>query len=213
MQTLRTVIVMAAAAAACMAQQWEFGGSAGGSFLTTADLKTLSGSSATAGMKPGAVFGAYLGQNLYNHVSGEIRYEFVMGDLRLKSGGSEATFGAQAHMLHYDVLLHTGGRDAVTQFFAVFGGGMKVFRGTGTEVSVQPLSQFAYLTKTQEVKPMGTIGAGVRMVLAKNLVFRAEIRDFITPFPSEVITPAMNASLKGNVLHNIVPMASLGLVF
>jgi hypothetical protein len=211
-KTLRMIFVTTAAAAGCLAQQWEFGGGAGGSFLTTVPVTAPAGS-ATAGFKPGAAFGVYLGQNLYKHVGGEIRYEFLMSDLRVKSGGTEATFSGQSHALHYDVLIHTGGNDARTQIFVALGGGMKVFRGTGTESAYQPLYQYAYLTKTQQIKPMGSVGGGIRALLTDRLVFRAEVRDFITPFPTEVVTPASNAKFGKSILHNFVPMVSLGCVF
>ena len=208
MQTLRTILVLGAAAAGCFAQQWEFGAGAGGSFPTTVPV-TAPGGSATAGFKTGAAFGAYLGQNLYKHVSGEIHYGFIMSDLRVKSGSAEATFSGQSHVLHYDVILHTGSREARTQAFVSLGGGLRVFRGTGTEAAYQPLNQYAYLTKTQELKPMGDVGVGVKLALSKKVSFRAEVRDYITPFPTKVVTPAANASFGGNILHDFVPMVSL----
>ena len=208
MQIFRTIFVLGAAAAGCFAQQWEFGVGAGGSFPTTVPV-TAPGGTATAGFKTGAAFGAYLGQNLYNHVSGEIHYGFIMSDLRVKSGGSEATFSGQSHVLHYDAILHTGSRQARKQAFVSIGGGMRVFRGTGTESAYQPLSQYAYLTKTQELKPMGTIGVGVKAALSAKVFFRAEVRDYITPFPTQVVTPAKNASFGGSILHDFVPMVSL----
>jgi hypothetical protein len=208
MQTLRTIFILGAAAAGCFAQQWEFGVGGGGSFPTNVTV-TAPGGSATAGLKPGAAFGAYLGQNLYSHVSGEIHYDFLMSDLSVKSGGQEATFSGQSHLLYYDVLLHTGGRAARTQAFVSIGGGVRIFRGTGAEAAYQPLMQYALLTKTQEVKPMGSVGVGVKLALSKKVSFRAEVHDYITPFPTKVVTPAANASFGGNILHDFVPMVSL----
>ena len=208
MQTLRAIFVLGAAAAGCFAQQWEFGAGAGGSFPTTVPV-TAPGGTATAGFKTGAAFGAYLVQNLYNHVSGEIHYGFFMSDLRVKSGGAEATFSGQSHVLHYDVVMHTGGRQARHWAFVSIGGGMRVFRGTGTESAYQPLMQYALLTKTQEIKPMGDVGVGVKLALSKKISFRAEVRDYVTPFPTKVVTPAAHATFGGSVLHDFVPMASL----
>lgn len=210
MQTLRAIFVLGAAAAGCFAQQWEVGASAGGSFPTSVPV-TAPGGAATAGFKAGGTFGAYLGQNLYNHVAGEIQYGFIMSDLRVKSGGQEATFSGQSHVLYYDVLLHTGNRGARKQAFVSVGGGMRIFRGTGTEAAYQPLSQYAYLTKTQELKPMGAVGVGVKVAISSKLFFRAEVRDYITPFPTKVVTPAANASFGGSILHDFTPM--VGLIF
>ena len=61
------------------------------------------------------------------------------------------------------MLLHTRATgESRTQFFVAMGGGMKIYRGTGTEEAYQPLSQFAYFTKTQKVEPMASFGAGVQ---------------------------------------------------
>jgi len=133
----------------------------------------------------------------------------MMSDLCVKSGGAKATFSGQSHVLHYDVVLHTGGRGARKQAFVSIGGGMRVFRGTGTEAAYQPLMQYALLTKTQELKPMGDVGVGVKLALSAKLLFRAEIRDYITPFPTKVVAPAANATFGRNILQNFVPMVSL----
>jgi hypothetical protein len=85
---------------------------------------------------------------------------------------------------------------------------MKVFRGTGKEAAFQPLSQFAYLTRTQEVKPMVSFGGGVKFKLSPRVAMRAEVRDFLTPFPKQVITPAPGAKI-GTMLHNIVPLVGI----
>ena len=87
----------------------------------------------------------------------------MQSNLKLESGGTSTSFSGQTHAVYYDVLIHTGSaRESRTQIFAAVGGGMKIFQGTGKETAFQPLSQFAYLTKTHEVKPMVSFGGGVR---------------------------------------------------
>jgi Outer membrane protein beta-barrel domain len=201
------IFVLAAAGCSAFAQQWEVGGGGGVSFLPGVPVSSPAGS-ATAGFKPGLAVGGYVGQTLNPHISGEIRYDFAMSTLRLTGGGTEATFAGMSHMLHYDVLLHTNRRGTHTQFFVALGGGMRIFRGTGTESAYQPLSQFAYLTKTQTVKPMATVGAGIRFRLAPRLFLRTEFRDYITAFPEELITPAPGAKI-GSILHDFVPMVGI----
>jgi len=135
----------------------------------------------------------------------------MQSNLRLQSGGQEATFSGQAHVLHYDILLHTNKKGSRTQYFAAVGGGLKVFRGTGTEAAYQPLSQFAYFTKTQALKPMASVGAGVKYALTNRIILRTEFRDYITMFPKDLITPAPGAKLGGlGLLHDFVPMVSIG---
>jgi hypothetical protein len=112
-------------------------------------------------------------------------------------------------VLHYDVLLHTGSRTARLQAFVSLGGGVRIFRGTGAPGSYQPLMQYALLTQTQELKPMGDVGVGVKVALSSKLLVRAEVRDYITAFPTKVIAPAAGASFGGDILHDFVPMVSI----
>lgn len=207
----RTILLVAAAAVCGCAQQWEFGGMGGARFLSNVSVTAPAGS-ATAGFGTGFAAGAFLGQNLYRHLSGELHYSFLQSNLKLSSGGSSATFSGVAHALHYDLLLHTSRRESPAQFFVAFGGGMKVFRGTGKEAAFQPLSQYGYFTKTQAVKPMGSVGAGLKHRVGRRMFFRAEFRDYITPFPKEVIAPPPGVKY-GTLLHDFVPMAGLSFEF
>jgi hypothetical protein len=112
--------------------------------------------------------------------------------------------------VHYDVTYHTT-RNSKVQLFAAVGGGLKVFRGTGTEASYQPLSQFGYFTKTQALKPMGTVSIGAKIALSRKIFLRTEVRDYITAFPKEIITPAPGTKY-GMLLHDFVPMVGLSFV-
>jgi hypothetical protein len=189
------------------AQQWEFGGVAGGGFLNTVNATNPLGA-ATAGFSTGAAFGGYVGNNLYKHIGGELRYTYLQSDLKLSSGGQSASFSGQSHVIHYDLILHTRNNNKV-QLFAAAGGGMKIFRGTGTESAYQPLSQFGYFTKTQVLKPMASVGAGVKFALSRKVYLRTEFRDYITAFPKEVLTPPTGTKY-GTLLHDFVPMVGLG---
>jgi hypothetical protein len=202
-------MLLAAAGLSCFAQQWEVGGGAGAGFLPGTPVTSAVGS-ATTGFQSGASFGAYAGQNLYPHLSGELRYGFMQSNLRIQSGGNEATFSGQAHVFHYDLLLHTNRKGSRTQYFAAFGGGLKIFRGTGQEAAYQPLSQYAYFTKTQVLKPMASVGGGIKYALSPRVVLRTEFRDYITMFPKDLIAPAAGAKFGGiGLLHDFVPMVSV----
>jgi hypothetical protein len=208
MRTIQlSVLLLAAAGTTCFGQQWEFGGGAGAGFLPGVGVTSAVGS-ATAGFQAGFSAGGYVGQNLYNHISGELHYAFLQSNLRLQSGGTEATFSGVSHVLHYDVVWHTNRKGSRTQYFGAVGGGLKVFRGTGTEAAYQPLSQFGYFTKTQALKPMGTVAIGMRYALRPKVFLRTEIRDYITMFPKELITPAPGTKY-GSMLHDFVPMVSI----
>jgi len=211
MKTIQLSVLLLAAGLSCFAQQWEIGGIGGGSFLPGNSVTSPLGA-ATAGFQSGAAFGAFVGQNLNPHISGEVRYEFLQSNLRLQSGGTEATFSGMAHQFHYDVLFHTNRKESRTQYFAAVGGGVKLFRGTGQEAAYQPLSQFGYFTKTQELKPMDSIGGGIKYALTAKIVLRTEFRDFITPFPKNLIAPAPGAKF-GGLLHDFVPMVGIDYIY
>jgi len=207
MRSLIFSVGILAAATAASAQQWEFGAVGGGSLLSDVPVSGPAGK-ATAGFAPGAAFGAFFGENLYPHWTGEVRYEYLQSDLRLSSGGQTATFTGGAHAVHFDILYHTNRKESRTQFFASVGGGAKVFEGTGAPQAYQPLSQFGYFTKAQDVKPMVSVGGGLTYQLAPRIFLRAEIRDFLTAFPTQLITPAPGMKF-GSLLNDIVPLVGI----
>jgi hypothetical protein len=208
---LRQIALLSLAAAACFAQQYEVGGSAGAGFARNATITNATGSAA-AGLKSGAAFGGWIGHRMYPRMSGEIRYSFTRQDLMLSSGGSGPEFTAQGHALHYDLLFHPRESRSKVQPFVAVGGGFKFYRGTGKETAYQPLGSFGYLTKTQEWQPMISAGGGVKMEIAPRILLRAEFRDYITPFPKKLIAPAANAKVGGWV-HDIVPLIGISLLF
>jgi hypothetical protein len=206
-----SILLLAAAAATCGAQQWEVGGLGGGGFLSSVAVAGPIGS-ATAGFQTGAAFGAFLGHNTYSHIGGELRYAYLQSNLQLSSSGSSVSFTGMAHVVHYDLILRTTRKNSPVQLFAAIGGGLKVFRGTGKEAAYQPLSQFGYFTKTQALKPMASVGGGVKFYITRNVCLRTEFRDYITAFPKELIAPAPGAKF-GSILHDFVPMAGLSYEF
>jgi hypothetical protein len=189
------------------AQKWEFGVDGGAGLLNHVTATATTGS-ATAGFAPGFVAGVFAGENLYKHLSGEIHYEYMQSDLRLSSGGQSPQFSGMAHAVHFDLVYRTGKKNSPVQFFAVVGGGIKDFVATGKEAAYQPLSQYGYFTKTSAVKPLLTGGAGVTFALGGKFQLRAEVRDYLTAFPTAVLTPPPGVKY-GNPLNEIVPMVSL----
>jgi hypothetical protein len=204
------VLIAAAAAGACSAQQWEAGASGGLGFTKNVTV-TRGSSSASAGFKTGAAVGGFLSQNLYEHVGGEFRYTFQFSNLKLSSGGTNVDFSGQTHAIHYDLLYYFNGRDAKMRPFVTGGGGARVYRGTGQEILVQPLSNYAILTKTQEVKGLVVFGGGLKFKVGRSYVY-AQVLDYLTPAPTQVIAPVPGAKL-GGWIHDFVPMVSLSAAF
>jgi hypothetical protein len=194
------------------AQEWEVGGMASYGFYRNLDATNPLGS-ASAGFSPGAAFGAVVGHNSNGWLGGEFRYMYEMSNLKLSSGGTDAKFDGVAHVIGYDVILHPRVKHGkkVQPFIAV-GGGMKVYRGTGSEQAYQPLESFALLTKTQQVEPMISVGGGFKMMIGQRLLLRAEVRDFLTPFPNNVIAPLPPTKI-GGWLNDFVPMFGISYIF
>jgi hypothetical protein len=210
--TARCIVVLwLMAAAVAAAQEWELGVSGGFGFLRNPAVTTAAGSG-TAGFKDGLAFGAVAGNDMYDHLSGEMRYQYRFSNLKVTGGGQQAGFNGETHVIHYDLLFHTAPREARVRPFLAGGGGIKVYRGTGTEAAYQPASKFALLTKTQELRPLISLGGGTKVALTDSLVLRMEFRDYITPFPSQVVTPAPGARIQG-WLHDLVPTVGISIRF
>ena len=193
------------------AQKYEFGINGGISLYGKRTVTNARGS-ADAGFKTGWVAGFHIGQNMYEHVGGEIRYTFLQNDMKLESGSDKATFGAQAHAIHYDFLLHTAGRGAsIRPYFAV-GGGVKFYKGTGAEQPFQPLSRIALLTKTTDMRPLVSLGAGIKAKLTDKIWLRFDVHDYLTSFPKDIIAPASGSSVSGWI-NNIVGTGGITFTF
>lgn len=202
-------IAMAASLPAA-AQQWEVGLLGGGAFHL--DRPVTGRVSGNAGLKPGLTTGGWLGHNAVGRWGGELRYQFQKADLRASSGSNSVTFGAQSHLVNYDVVLHANSREDAVRPFVAFGGGMKGYRGTGVERAFQPLGNVAALSAVQQWQPMLSFGAGVKWRVGNRLMMRAEVRDFVTPFPKDVILPAPGNKISG-WLHDLTPMFGISYLF
>ncbi|MBN8731830.1 MAG: outer membrane beta-barrel protein [Acidobacteria bacterium] len=206
------VLAMAALCALpAMAQKWEFGAGGGASFYTNKDITNRVGTAET-GFSKGYSATAWLGQDSFKLIGGEIRYHFAKNDLRLASGGTSTGFSAHTHTVGYNVLIHTQPKNAKVRPYVLFGGGVKIFRGTGTPRASQPLSQFAALTNTDQPRPYVQFGGGVKVNLGEHLYLRAEVTDQLSPFPTDVILPVGGGSVSGWI-HNILPVIGIGVAF
>jgi hypothetical protein len=207
---MRCTFLLLLAGAAC-AQQREFGALGGGGFLPSLPVQGAP-TAVSAGLAAGPVAGALFGQDLYSHLGGELRYLYQQRNLSVTSGGTSAVFSGQAHVVHYDLLYYPRPRQQRVRAYVSAGGGMKLFRGTGSEAAYQPLMQYAYLTQTSELKPMLTVGGGVKIYLGRRMLLRVDVRDEMTQFPTKLITPAPGLSV-GGWLHDVVPTVGFSWAF
>lgn len=202
---------LVALAPAALAQKWEVGVGGGGSFSTSDTFNNPAGN-ATAGFSHGPAVSAWLGDNVSNLIGGELRYDYERTDLKLSSGGTNVTFGGHTNAVHYDFLLHFAPTEAKIRPFIAGGAGIKLFSGTGSEQAFQPLSGIALLTKTNQIEPVVSVGGGVKFSLAKNVLMRMEVHDYLSPFPKNVIAPTQNSKVSG-WLSDFVVMAGLSFGF
>jgi len=194
---------------AALAQRWEFGGGVGGGFYTPKDITSPEGT-ASAKIQTN-IAGSAWAANSKGRWGGELRYDYQRGDLALSQNSTQAVFGGDSHAMHYDFLLQSTSTEARVRPFVSFGGGIKIYRGTGEETVTQPLSGIALLTKTRDMQPMVSIGAGFKLALSPRVQLRVELRDALTPFPKQVISPAANGSVGAGWVNDFVPM--VGVVF
>ena len=208
MNKLGIGILLITASASCFAQQWEVGGTGGAAFLPGSQHLQPPGLG-NHGLQAG-----HHGRRLRESepVSAHQRRD----SLWISAKQSEAAERRHRSDVFRDCRTSCTTtwsctpikKDSRSQYFVAFGGGMRIFRGTGKEAAYQPLSQFAYLTKTQELKPMASVGAGIKYKLSPRVILRTEFRDYITPFPQTVIAPAPGAKF-GSILHTFVPMVGI----
>lgn len=201
------VCLAVSAAPAALAQKWELGGGASGSFYTSKDA-TLPSGTATTKIAPGFGLGVWATNNTSARWGGEIRYTYQNADLRVEQGSTSASMSSDSHALHYDFQWHTTEAGSRVRPYIAFGGGVKLYRGTGSEVQFQPLSQYIILTKTTELTGMGSVGIGIKAKLSPHWQFRADVHDYITRFPKNVLQPNVGVQV-GDWFHNFVPMVGL----
>lgn len=207
-----TFLTLLTAAPAALAQSWEVGVGGGGNFYTSQTF-TNSAGNANAKLASGFIVSAWLDNTLSSQIGGELRYDYEHSDLKLSSNGTSVGFGgAQTNAIHYDLALHFAPRESRVIPFVLGGVGVKDYSGTGKEQVFQPLSNIALLTKTSQIKPLISVGGGIKFQVASNVQFRVEVHDFLTPFPEKVIAPSLGSKI-GGWLSDFTATAGLSFSF
>jgi hypothetical protein len=195
----------------CAAQQWEIGALGGFGFYQNTTLTNPAGS-ARAGFEPRLAIGAVFGQNMYRYISGEIRYMYLVGAPVIKSQGTEAITSGYTNLIHYDLIFHAAPNESRLRPYFAAGGGIKVYSGTGRRSLAQPLSEFAVLTPVDQVKPMVSVGAGVKYLLSGDVQLRVDFRTYLTPAPNILFRPTPPSTMHGWI-YNFIPMVGISYVF
>ena len=170
------------------AQKYEFGVHGGISFY---DKKTVTNSrgNADAGFNTGYGAGVH---HRAKHVQARGRRNSLhvpaeRNEARVRVGQGDVWITGSR--IHYDFLIHGTGRNAAVRPYVAFGGGIKYFRGTGTEQVFQPLSNIALLTKAYDTKGLASVGGGVKLKLTRPVWLRVDVHDYLTPFRRTSLPP------------------------
>src|SRR5690348_730111 len=90
-------------ASVCWGQQWEVGATIGYGVYRNGSVYAPAGK-VTAGVRNRFVAGAVFGEDLYEHISGELRYLYQDGDPFVSARGTQGNIQGQSHAVHYDLL-------------------------------------------------------------------------------------------------------------
>lgn len=206
-----TILLLLVGAFACSAQDWEIGAASGYGIYRNGSIYAPGGK-ATAGFRNRFVFSATLGEDMYEHLSGELRYTYHDGDPFIVAGGAQTNLQGQSHAFHYDLLFHFRSRHEKIRPYVAVGAGAKFFVVSGPENPSQPFTKIGLLTTHDEAKALLVAGGGVKLHVSRNVIVRFDFRDYITPFPKKLIAPAPFGTARG-IFHQFTPMAGVSYVF
>ena len=210
-RALAIAAALGMAPAAAVAQNWEFGGGVGANFGPSNSI-TNGGESASVKTQTSVAGALWLANSISRHWGGEVRLDYSRGDLELSNSTAQATFASEAYAMHYDFQWHVTPSSSKIRPFVAAGAGVRYYRGIGNEVEFQPLSQFALLSKTTQLKPMLSVGGGVKFSATPKIGLRVEVHDYITPFPKDLVAPNTGSSISG-WMQGIVAMGGISYLF
>ncbi len=198
-------------ATACFAQEWEFGASVGDGAYKGGSVYSANGT-ATASILNRFAAGAVFGEDLYNYVSGEIRYLYQDGHPYLKFNGVRTDIQGQSQAVTYDTLFHFKPRGSTWRPYVSAGLGGKDFLIAGPAPYPQPIPNIATLNNVNQWKLVYTVGAGIKYRVQQHVLLRLDFRDYINTFPSAEITPAPHNTARG-VFEQFTPLFGVSYVF
>jgi hypothetical protein len=179
----------------CFAQQYELGAAIGyGAYRNGTTFGP--GESVTAGIRNRFAAGAVFGEDLYDHLSGEVRYTYQDGHPFLSGAGQKTDIQGQSQTLTYDVLFHFRDREHRVRPFLAAGLGAKEYVIAGP-APAPIFPGIASLTTQDEWKFVGALGGGVKLRLARHVILRGDFLDYMTTFPKREILPAPGNTARG----------------
>ncbi len=195
----------------CPAQEWEVGGAVGYGAYRNASVLSPAGT-AVAGVRNRYALSASTCHDMYEHLSGEIRYSYQDGDPFLAAEAAETNLQGHSHAIHYDLLFHVRPRSRRFRPYVAAGLGAKQYVSHGPREPLPPLSSIAALAVNSEVKPLVSLGGGLKLRISRHLNLHFAFRDYLTPFPKKLFVPADGGRARG-FLHQFTPFAGVGYEF
>jgi hypothetical protein len=156
--------------------------------------------------------GVVFGQNMYEHIGGEVRYLFQFGGPQLKFQGAEASSAGYTNLVTYDVLFHLTNREAKIRPYVAGGAGVKVYTGGELRSAGLPFVGSAVLVQGNQVEPAISVGAGLKYKVAKHALLRLDFRTYMTPFPDRICRPTGLSRVHGWI-YDFVPLGGVSFVF
>ena len=196
---------------ACFAQNYEVGVAGGYGVYRNARVIAPAGT-VTAGIRNRFAVGATLTEDMYEHLSGELRYFYQDGDPFVSGFGRKANLEGQSHSVTYELLFHVKDREQRLRPYVAVGGGIKYFRTTGPEPVPQPFPDIVTLTNANELRWLVSVGGGLKYRVSRRVILRADFRDYINPFPHKLFVPIPGGTGRG-LLHQFTPMLGVGYSF
>ena len=193
------------------AQQFDVSGLIGYGAYRDVRINSTAGT-ATAGVTNRFAAGALIGEDLYSHISGEVRYLYQDGDPFLSLAGVRGNIQGQSHTFAYDGLFHLFDRDRRFRPFVAAGAGGKYYRTTGPAPVPQPFPQIAGLVRENDWEFVADFGVGFKYRLRNHVMLRGDFRDYITPFPKKLFVPAGNGTDRG-LFQQFTPTLGIGYWF
>jgi hypothetical protein len=169
----------------CSAQQWEIAGAVGYGTYRNATIFAPEGT-ATAGVRNRFILGASLGQEMHEHVSGEIRYTYQDGDAFLASGATDTIMQGHSHAIHYDLLFHVRRRSRRIRPYVAAGFGAKQYVIRGPQDPSPPLNNIARMNANNVLKALVSLGGGLKLRLGRGVAVHFGFREYLTPFPNKL---------------------------
>lgn len=206
-------IAMAALALSlpCLAQEWEFGGAGGYGWNANPSIVSPAGS-IQSGFAPKGAVGVVFGQNMYEHLGGEVRYLFQFGGPRLQFNGTDLSSTGYSNLVTYDLLFHLTNRESKFRPYVAGGAGVKVYTGGQLRFASQPFAGSAVLVPNNQVEAAISVGGGLKYRVSRHALLRLDFRTYMTPFPDQILRPTGISQVHGWI-YNFVPLGGVSFIF